>query len=172
MDLLEISGLPLHPLIVHAVVVLAPLTSLALVLGALFPQVRLRLGAVTMLAALVVLLLVPVTIVAGESLKERVGPVPSVLQHEALGRMLPPWAIALFVAAAAQWCWYRFRPAGESAADASGGSAGSRRAPRDRRQADRIATLAFAVLAVIVAVGTTTMVVLIGESGARSVWGG
>ena len=33
-DVLQVAGLPLHPLIVHAVVVLTPLTVLALLLGA------------------------------------------------------------------------------------------------------------------------------------------
>lgn len=157
MDPFEIAGLPLHPLIVHAVVVLTPLTALALVLGALFPAVRRRLGIVTPLAALVVAVLVPVTISAGESLKQLVGPLPEVLRHEALGRMLPPWTAAMFVVAAVQRAWYR-----------------SRKAPSgpERSRTERIASIVFALLAVIAATGSTVMVVLIGESGARSVWGG
>ncbi|GAT72548.1 hypothetical protein MHM582_1022 [Microbacterium sp. HM58-2] len=157
MDLFEFAGLPLHPLIVHAVVVLVPLTALALVLGALIPAARRRLGIVTPLAALLVAVLVPVTILAGERLKEEVGPIPQVLHHEALGRMLPPWVFAMLLVAAAQWAWYRFR------------------APREvghPARADRIAGIAFAVLSVVVAAGSTTLVVLIGEAGARAVWGG
>ena len=44
-----IGGLRLHPLIVHAVVVLTPLTVLALLLGAFWPAARRRLGVVTAL---------------------------------------------------------------------------------------------------------------------------
>lgn len=157
MDLLEIAGLPLHPLIVHAVVVLLPLTAFALLLGTFFPTARRRLGIVTPIAALLVLVLVPVTIAAGESLKEIVGPLPSVEHHEMLGRMLPPWALALFIVAAAQWAWYRFRPV-----------RGQDEAPRG----GRTVTVILAVAATIVAAGSTVMVVLIGEAGARSVWGG
>ena len=157
MDLFEIAGLPLHPLIVHAVVVLLPLTALALVLGALIPAARRRLGIVTPLAALLVAALVPVTILAGERLKAEVGPIPQVLHHEELGRLLPPWAIALFVVAAAQWAWYRFR---------------TPRAEGRRTTADRVAAILFAIAGVVVAVGSTVLVVLIGEAGARAVWGG
>ncbi|WP_254408801.1 DUF2231 domain-containing protein [Streptomyces sp. AC495_CC817] len=149
MDLFEIAGLPLHPLLVHAVVVLVPLTALALVLGALFPRVRRRLGVATPVAALLVLLLVPVTVFAGEALAEQVGPVPAVVHHAELGRMLWPWPLAMFVVAVVQWCWYRFG-----------------RAP------GRAARTTIAALALLSGAGSTVMVVLIGEAGARAVWGG
>jgi len=149
MDLFEIAGLPLHPLIVHAVVILVPLTALALILGAFLPAARKRLGIVTPLAALVVLVLVPITMLAGAALAEQVGPVPAVLHHADLGRLLWPWTLAMFLVAAVQWCWYRF-------------GAGPRRAAR----------WIVAVLAVVSGVGSTVMVVLIGEAGARAVWGG
>lgn len=156
MNLPDVAGLPLHPLIVHAVVVLLPLTALALALGAVVPAARRRLGIVTPLAALLVLVLVPVTILAGEDLKEVVGPLPAVEHHEMLGRMLPPWAIALFVVAAAQWGWHRFRPT---------------RAEGERRRSDAVITAVLAGAAVVAAIGSTVMVVLIGEAGARAVWG-
>ncbi|WP_337002462.1 MULTISPECIES: DUF2231 domain-containing protein [unclassified Microbacterium] len=149
MDLFEIAGLPLHPLIVHAVVVLVPLTALALILGAFVPAARKRLGIVTPGAALVVLALVPITMLAGEDLARQVGPIPAVLHHADLGGMLWPWVLAMFVVAAAQWCWYRFGDA-----------------PR------RTARAIIAGLAVVSGAGSTVMVVLIGEAGARAVWGG
>lgn len=149
MDLFEIAGLPLHPLIVHAVVVLVPLTALALILGALLPAMRKRLGIVTPIAALIVLGLVPLTMLAGEALAQKVGPVPAVVHHADLGRMLWPWTLAMFLVATLQWCWYRF---GEG--------------PR------RTARWIIAALAVASGAGSTVMVVLIGEAGARAVWGG
>jgi hypothetical protein len=156
-DPLEIAGLPLHPLIIHFVVVLTPLTVLALLLAAFWPAARRRLGIVTPLAALVVLVLVPITTAAGESLKTLVGATPAVLAHEALGLMLLPWAIALFVVSAVQWAWYRFaqKPVAE----------------RSRVWA-RVIVVGIDVAAVAVAIGTVTLLVLIGDSGARAVWGG
>lgn len=155
-EALEIGGLPLHPLIVHLVVVLTPLTALALVLSVFWLAARRRLGIVTPLAALVVLILVPITVAAGESLKEVVGPLPAVERHESFGRMLLPWAIALFVVAAAHWAWYRF---------------GRRGVVETRPSLARVITVVLGVLATGVSVGVTVMIVLIGESGAQAVWG-
>ncbi|KRA25910.1 hypothetical protein ASD65_05030 [Microbacterium sp. Root61] len=156
-DLFQIAGLPLHPLIVHVVVVLTPLTVLALLLGTFWPAARRRLGLVTPLAALAVLVLVPITVLAGESLRDEVGPIPAVLHHEALGRMLLPWTIALFIVTAAQWVWFRF-----FAEDVRTRAPGAARA----------ASVILAVLSVVVGAGTMTVLLLIGESGARAVWGG
>lgn len=142
-------SLPLHPLIVHAVVILVPLTALALILGAFLPPARKRIGIVTPIAALVVLVLVPITMLAGQALAQQVGPVPAVVHHAALGGLLWPWVLVMFVVAAVQWCWYRF---GEG--------------PR------KTARMILAALAVVSGAGSTVMVVLIGEAGARAVWGG
>ena len=154
---LQVAGLPLHQLIVHAVVVLTPLTVLALLLGAIWPAARRRLGIVTPLGALVVLVLVPITVAAGESLAEMMGPIPAVERHEALGRMLLPWAIALFVVAAGQWSWFRW---------------GDARVRRRSTAAARAVVLGLAAASVVVGVGTVVVLVLIGDSGARAVWGG
>ena len=156
-DVLQVGGLPLHPLIVHAVVVLTPLTVLALLLGTFWPTARRRLGIVTTLAALLVLVLVPVTVAAGKSLAAALGPIPAVARHQAFGEMLLPWVIGLFVVAAAQWAWYRF---------------GDENVRRDRPGVARGFVIALGAAAVIVGIGTLVTVVLIGDSGARAVWGG
>lgn len=152
---LQVGGLPLHPLIVHAVVILLPLTVAGTILGTVWPAARRRLGIVTPLGALIVLILVPITVAAGESLRDVVGPVPGVERHEMFGRMLLPWAIALFLATAGQWAWYRW---GEAHAGT--------------RSRARFITIAIGIVAVLIAVGALVMVVLIGESGSRAVWGG
>lgn len=153
----EISGLPLHPLLVHAVVVLTPLTALALVLGSLVPAARRRLGIVTPLAALLLVVLVPVTVAAGEALRDVVGPRPDIVVHEGYGRMLLPWVIGMLAVAAAQWAWFRW---------------GDRDQAAPARRGARAIPIVLAGLAIAVATGTTVMVVLIGDSGSRAVWGG
>jgi len=152
-----LSGLPLHPLLVHAVVVLLPLTVLALLLAQFWPAARRRLGVVTPLAALVVLVLVPITTAAGEVLAEAVGPIPAVEAHEEYGVMLLPWAIALFVVAAAQWAWFRW---------------GAPRLPAARRGVGPAVYWLLAAASLIVGAGSVVLLVLIGESGSRAVWGG
>jgi hypothetical protein len=158
MDLaLQVGGIPLHPLLVHAVVVLTPLTAAAVLLTQFWPVARRRLGIVTPLAALGVLALVPLTVRAGRELAATLGSPPSVLTHQHYGEMLLPWVVAMFVVAAGQWAWFRWRPApagGHEAATARG------------------VTLALALASAVVAVGTTWVLVLVGDSGARAVWGG
>ena len=156
-DVLQVAGLPLHPLIVHAVVVLTPLTVLALLVGTFWPAARRRLGIVTPLGALVVLVLVPITVVAGQTLAEVIGPIPAVERHQELGEMLLPWAIALFIVAAAQWAWFRY---------------GDARVRRDSPTGARAVVIGLAVASVVVGIGTVVLLVLIGDSGARAVWGG
>ncbi|WP_324014450.1 DUF2231 domain-containing protein [Microbacterium sp. JZ37] len=159
MNPFEVAGLPLHPLVVHGAVVLVPLTALALVLGAILPSARRRLGAVTPLAAVVTVVLVYVAVVSGGALKEVVGPLPQVARHEALAVLVPPWTIGMAVVAVAQWLWFRRRPAdGASTREAS------------RR--DRVVGVTIAGLALVTASGATVSVVLAGEAGARAVWGG
>jgi hypothetical protein len=154
---MDVAGLPLHPLIVHAVVVLTPLTVLALLLGTFWPAARRRLGIVTPLAALVVLVLVPITVNAGLALAALIGPVPAVERHRQLGEMLLPWAIALFAVAAAQWAWYRW---------------GDARVRERSPGAARVTAIVIGAASVVVGFGATAMLVLIGDSGARAVWGG
>ncbi|MDQ0613488.1 putative membrane protein [Microbacterium sp. W4I4] len=148
--LLEIAGLPLHPLLVHATVVLTPLTAIALAVAALWPSARRRLGLALPIAALVVAVLAPLTVIAGESLADTVGRVPDIARHEALGLMLLPWAIALLPASVLVW-WVG-RPT---------------ESPRPRW-----AKIVIAAVAVVVAVVTLVLVVLVGDAGARAVWGG
>jgi len=153
----EITGLPLHPLLVHAVVVLVPLTALAMVLGSLWPAARRRLGIVTPLAALLLVALVPVTVAAGAALAALVGAAPAVQAHEGYGRLLLPWVVGMLVVAAAQWAWFRW---------------GAAEHPAPPRRGARAIAAVLAVLSIAVAAGSVGMVALIGDSGARAVWGG
>ncbi|WP_240644262.1 DUF2231 domain-containing protein [Antribacter gilvus] len=156
-DTLQLDGLPLHPLLVHAVVVLVPLVVLALLLAQFWPAARRRLGVVTPLGALAMLALVPVTVRAGRELAAMVGPVPGVAEHQAYGERMLPWVIGLFVVAAAQWVWFRW---GEPRLRASG-----RRGPR------LAVWWVLAAASVAVATGTLWLLLLTGGSGARAVWG-
>ena len=191
-DTWQVLGLPLHPLLVHAVVVLLPLAVLAVVLVQLWPAARRRIGVVAPLGALVVAVLVPVTVGAGLSLADAVGRAPAVQTHEGYGLMLIPWSIALPVVAWAQWAWFRRgrgreadgergneragddgpgrgHPVGRAAPSGAPSSGASRRA-RSRGAAATSALLGLAVAVVVV--GSMTVLALTGDSGARAVWGG
>jgi hypothetical protein len=144
-------GLPLHPLVVHAVVVLLPLTALCVVLHALWPVAARRLGIVTPILAVVCLVLVPIATSSGESLASSFGPTlpPLVARHKELAERLLPWTIALTVTAIALYAvgrWGRALPSG------------------------RWVAVGVSVVALVAAVGTAYTVVQVGEAGARAVW--
>ncbi|ATG53094.1 hypothetical protein CFK38_03700 [Brachybacterium vulturis] len=157
-DISQLLGLPLHPLLVHGVVVLLPLSALALLLAQFWPSARRRLGVLTPLLALGVAGLVPLTTTAGQQLAEVVGPLPAVAEHERLGLQLVPWSIALAAVAVVQWAWFRW---GAEALRAGG-----------RARAARVLAAVLAVAVLVVAAGGLVLVVLTGHSGAEAVWGG
>lgn len=151
-----INGLPAHPLLVHAVVVLLPLAALLTIVHAVWPAARARLGAIPAVLAVVVLPLVPVTVSAGHALAARIGGTaanPLLRQHERLAGQLLPWSIALAVVAIAVWVWHRF---------------GDRLALSGRRR--RAATIGAVSLAIVVGLGVVVTVVRVGDSGARATW--
>ena len=161
----EFNGLPLHVLIVHAVVIVVPLAALCAVCTAFWPAVRRRLGILTPLIALTALVLVPLAVQAGEWLQSRlVNVTPLLGEHTSLGRTMLPWAIALFLVAALQWGWYRY---------INGDGDGARSASVLRSRTGRlIATVIIDLVVVVSAVGAVVTVALIGESGSRAVWTG
>ncbi|QIZ00258.2 DUF2231 domain-containing protein [Streptomyces sp. S1D4-11] len=98
-----VNGLPAHVLFVHFVVVLVPLSALALVVCAIWPHLARRLGVLPPVLALVTLVSVPLTTQAGEWLEKHVDSSSLVQRHAQLGDGLLPWALGLFVLSSALW---------------------------------------------------------------------
>ncbi|MGW7237687.1 DUF2231 domain-containing protein [Streptomyces sp. NPDC054804] len=152
-----INGLPAHVLLVHIVVILVPLTALALVAAALWPRAARRLGVLLPALALVALVSVPLATQAGEWLERHVTDDALVRRHTELGDGLLPWALGLFVLAAVVW-WATRRGGQES--DRSGGA----------RLSALPVRVAVGVLSVAVAAGAVVDVYRIGDSGAKAAW--
>ena len=99
-----INGLPLHPLVVHGVVVLLPLAILGTIAIAVRPRWRTRYGFLVVASALVATILVPISTSSGEALEKRVGD-PG--EHAELGDQLLWFALVLLIAVTAlvvlQW---------------------------------------------------------------------
>lgn len=190
-----LNGVPTHPLLVHAVVVLVPLTALLVVLAAVWPAAARRLGWVPAVLAVVTLGSIPLTTQAGEWLERRVAPTPLVAAHTAIADDLLPWQVAVTVLAIGLLVLRRMStragavtPAtdsGRSAGDPTGAGAGAdstggagrvavtqRASVRTAPAWVRPVTAVVAVLAVVAAVGSVVEVYRIGESGARAVWQG
>ncbi|WP_086818762.1 DUF2231 domain-containing protein [Allokutzneria sp. NRRL B-24872] len=159
-DLTTIDGLPLHPLVVHAVVVLLPLAAVSAILIALRPAWRRRFGwpvlAVTVLGAASV----PVAAFSGDQLNAALGGGnPVIAEHSARASVLLPLAIGFAVVTLVLVL--------------SGRVADREADPTDSRaRVWRLISVAAAVLTVVLAVGTTVQVVRTGHSGSSAVWDG
>ncbi|MFI1098244.1 DUF2231 domain-containing protein [Streptomyces sp. NPDC020917] len=176
-----INGLPAHILFVHFVVVLVPLTALAVVAGAARPRWARRMGLILPVTALVTLGMVPVTTHAGEWLEQRSGHSALLERHTELGDSLLPWATALFLAATAVW-WTGRRTATAANANADGNGNGNGNGNVNASGSGAAAApswlttswfrAAAVVLAVVVAAGAVVDVYRIGDSGAKAAWQG
>ncbi len=144
-----ISGLPAHPLLVHFVVVLAPLTAVLAIMCAVWPAARQRLVWLVAVLAGIVLVLTPITVNAGEWLYERTPDSPWLDTHEHLGETMIYVALALAVAAALV-AFVHVRAG--------------------RGKVSTALSAVVAVVVVIIGVGATIQVYRIGDSGARTVW--
>ena len=144
MEISNLFGLPAHPIIVHAVVVLVPLVALGAVGTVLWPALRERVGWIVVAGAIATAVLVPLATGSGEWLEERVGETPLVERHAELGEQLLPWVVGLALAAFAFMLLVH--------------------------RASRWLALVGAVATVVLAVGATVNVTLIGHSGAEATW--
>ncbi len=144
-----VAGLPLHPLIVHFVVVLLPLSALGLIAIIIVPAWAERYGWLVLAGLTAGTGAALVARQAGEALADRVGRPET---HASWGRTVVVLSVVLEVVAVA-WFVVRRR---ESAAGR----------PRGR------ANLVVGVLAAVLAVGVTGAAVMAGHSGAKAVWSG
>jgi uncharacterized membrane protein len=145
-----VSGLPVHVLLVHFIVVLAPLTALLVIVCGVWPAARRRLVWLTLVLAAVTTVLTPLTTDAGEWLETHVARSAAVHTHTELGDTMIYFSAALLVVALALTAVHL----------------------RERKtDPPRPLTLIVAALAVVVAAATIVQVYRIGESGSRAAWG-
>src|SRR5918992_6203100 len=127
---MEFNGIPLHPLVVHAVVVFAPLAALAAVLYAAMPRWRWALRWPLVATALISVVTAYIATLSGADLAEsRYGEAlpPAVQAHEERGELLRNVLIAFTVAAGlAAW-----RLGGPSAPQSGGGEGRTPSGARD-----------------------------------------
>lgn len=144
---LTIESLPLHPLVVHAVVVLVPLAALGTILMVIWPRFSRRFGVLVILVGVVAAASAWLARVTGEQLDEthEAGQV-----HMELGFQMPWWASAFSLGSLAFWALDR------------------RLAPSARRP---LGLKVVALIALTLAFAALYFIFLTGDSGARAVWG-
>ena len=149
---MEILGLPLHPLVVHAVVILVPLAALGGIAISAWTAARKRYGSLTVAFAAAAAGSTFVAQKAGESFAATFTRTTEAMQtHMNLGGSLLIWVIILFFGTLAVVVAQRLI---------------DQQNPRGR-----VALIAGGVITAISAVVSIVQVVHIGHSGATAVWG-
>ncbi len=161
-----IGGLPLHPLVVHATVVLVPLSVLGALVVVLWPAARRRYGWLVVAATVLASVCTIVAEQTGEGLEHSLPRDPAIEAHTMLGDSLKLWVIPLMVVVGA---FVLLHQRAERTARREG--PGTTAAPAVTGGL-RLLALGLAVVAVVVALGAAVDVYRIGDSGARAVWGG
>jgi uncharacterized membrane protein len=148
----SIGGIPLHPLVVHAVVVLVPLAALGIIVLAVVPRWSRTYGTLLLIATVVAVGAIPVATHTGEQLRATLPETEAIEQHASVGDAMKWFGLLLLVAGVAIW-WM-----------------GRRRS--QERPLGRAPELALRVLCALVAVAALGWVVRTGHSGAETVWQG
>ena len=143
-----INGLPIHPLVVHVIVVLLPLSVLGTIAIAIVPRWRRRYGHLVVAVMAFVTVMIPVATSSGEALARRVGD-PG--RHARLGDQLIWFALPLLALDVALVLSARY-----------GDRIGARRA---------VAVRAVAIVSVVAALAAGVQVYRVGDAGARAAWG-
>jgi len=152
----QISGLPVHALIVHATVVFVPLLALGAIVYALVARLRPRIGWAVLLLAIIAPICAFVAMQSGKALRERVlargvsGRGAQIInEHMGFGTLTFWFTLALGVASLVMLAVTM----------------------RKERSLPRAVDLGLAVITVALAVITGYYVFRTGDSGATAVWG-
>lgn len=147
-----IAGIPAHALLVHAIVVLAPLVALLEILCGCWRAARRRFVWLIVALAAVNLVLTPLTTSAGDWLyNQQQQPSDILVTHANRGQWMIVFSAALLLVAIALAVlhWLESRS--------------------DKRRT--VATVVVAIVALAVGVSSIAGVVRIGDAGAEAVWG-
>jgi hypothetical protein len=166
--MLTVDGIPAHPLVIHAVVVLLPLSAVATLLLVARPVWRRQLGVWVLLLALVGVAAVPVAAQTGEQLQTAIGGGGELVEiHAQRGEtLLLPALVFLVLLAVTVFVGRR-----ADAAAAADGPGAAHALITDTPTLRRV-TLAAGVLAAVAGLVVTGLVVWIGHAGSVAAWTG
>lgn len=149
-----ITGLPVHPLVVHFAVVLLPLAALVQIALVFLPRWRARYAMPTLLVLAAGTAAAFAAKESGEALARRMGTPAS---HAFWGDVTPIVALALLVVTAVWW-WLQRR---DAAAAARSGGAGA-----------GLPTVVSGGLSAALALAAVVLSVIVGHTGATAAWAG
>ena len=154
---MEINGLPLHPLLVHAVVILVPLGALSAILFAVLPGWRWLLRWPTLLFAVGAVVIVRIAVISGNDLRhDRKLDSPLIDKHMDWASRLE-WSVWVYAVIAVVACWVlpHVTPLKDR---------------EDRESPMGSLTTAATILLPISAAVVLVFAVITGEAGAQAVW--
>ena len=154
---MEVNGVPLHPLVVHAVVVFVPLGALSAILFALMPRWRWLLRWPTLLLALAAVAVTRLAVISGNDLRDDRHLGGALLDRHMDWATRLEWSVWVFAALAVVACWVL-----------------PYASPLEHR-ADRVSPMASLTVAATVLLPLAAAVVLVfavitGDAGAKAVW--
>ncbi|MCU0267414.1 MAG: hypothetical protein MUF83_02085 [Acidimicrobiales bacterium] len=166
-------GLPAHPLIVHAAVVLIPLAAIGTVLIAVWPKMRRTIGGIVVILALLGFVSAFLARESGEPLEEAVedsGNEELIDEHAELGETASLFAFLVVLGSGAVWGLDRYarsqQTSGSVEANAAPTDAAAGEVPGWVKPAATVASAAAVILAVV----ATYDIVQVGHSGAEATW--
>lgn len=161
-----LGNLPVHPLVVHAVVVLVPLAILGALTVVAWPAARRRYGWLVVAVAAIATAAIPIATSTGEGLEHRLSRTTAIETHARLGDELLVFVAGLFVVLAV-FVYLHHRNNAAARQEGPGTTA----APARLTGGARVAAAALAILVVVLAVISAVQVYRIGDSGAQAAWG-
>ena len=143
-----VAGLPVHPLVVHAVVVLLPMAVVGSVLVAVWPASRARWAWPVVVLTAAAVVSIPLATSTGEGLEHNLPRTPAIAAHAELGDQLLVFAAPLLVCVAALAFLDR-RRRHSSVAEAPTGGPGAMTASTATSGGARLVAVLVAVLTVV-----------------------
>lgn len=143
----SVAGLPLHPLVIHASIVLIPLVAIGALVMSYLPSFSRRYGKLILFIALFAQLSLFLAKVTGEAFEEILD--KDMGNHAELGEIAPFITLPMVALIYLRW-----------RLDRSGATVGS-------VWVRRLTSLAL----IVASLASIAMIVLVGHSGAESVWG-
>jgi hypothetical protein len=143
----SVAGLPLHPLVIHASIVLIPLVAIGALVMSYLPSFSRRYGKLILVIALFAQVLLFLAKVTGEAFEEILD--KDMGNHAELGEIAPFITLPMVALIYLRW-----------RLDRSGATVGS-------VWVRRLTSLAL----ILASLASIAVIVLVGHSGAQSVWG-
>ena len=143
----SVAGLPLHPLVIHASIILIPLVAIGALIMSYLPSFSRRYGKMILVIAIVGQISLFLAKFTGEALEEILD--KDMGNHAALGEIAPFITLPMVALIYLRW-----------RLDRSGATVGS-------AWVRRLTSIAL----IVAALASIVVIVLVGHSGAESVWG-